>query len=572
MTVEILEDSSIYQDLSKERRKLQSEGSLPEWMTTNAWGMFKQKYLFGVDTYKEQIQRIASTLSSHTDEPEKWNDIFFNMIWNGWLSPSTPVLANTGTDRGMPVSCSGSTIPDSIEGFFDSYKETAVFSKNGFGTSVYCSGIRPRGSVINGAKGTAEGSIPVIEMIRNTVRQVSQGSSRRGACASYLNIQHDDMWELCDLMKNVPDDLNIGWCVGQDFIDNLDAGDKDSIARYQRSLKTKVLTGKGYYYFIDKVNNLAPAPIKNCGFPILAGNLCAETAIPSNDDYSFTCVLSSLNLSRYHEWKDTDTIFNSTVFLDCVASEFIASAKRNNVNLPKAIKFTEDFRALGLGVLGYHTLMQDNMISFGSMDAHYLTAEIFKKIDEESLRASQWMAKKWGEPKFCKGYGVRNATRIAIAPTMSTALLCGSVSQGIEPVYKNVYMQDSAAGAMKRINPSLLKLLKIKGKYTDKVINSIIDNKGSVSHLDFLSEEEKNVFKTAFEIDQMVIIRLASLRQRYIDQAQSLNLFFDADESERYISEVHKAAFKDPYIKSLYYLRSEAGVSAAKSVCESCEG
>lgn len=562
---------SIYYEYGTKRRHQQEEGVLPDWYTTNSLVMLEEKYLYQADNFKQQITRIAKALSKHTDEPKVWKKRFFDMMWKGWLSPSTPVLANCGTDRGLPVSCSGSYTGDSVESFFDSYKEIAMLSKYGFGTSSYISDIRPRGTPFGNGDGSADGVIPVVNMLTNTIRQIRQ-TSRRGAGAWYLDIEHADFWELCDYMKNNPDDLNIGWCINDSFIKKLEEGDEDSLKRYQRSLKIKVVTGKGYYVFMDKARRLAPEPVKNCGIPMLASQLCTEIFIPSNEEYTYTCVLSSLNLSKYDEWKDTDTIFNATVFLDCVASEFIEQAKKNCVGIDKAIKFTEEFRALGLGVLGYHTLMQQKMISFESMEARNLTVEIFSKIDEESLRASQWMAEKWGEPKFCKGYGVRNATRLAVAPTMSTALLCGSVSQGIEPVYKNVYTQGSAAGDMKRINPTLLTLLKEKGQYNDKVIDSIIDNKGSVFHLDFLSDEEKNVFKTAFEIDQKVIVRLASLRQRYIDQGQSLNLFFSADESEKYISEIHNMAFKDPYIKSLYYLRSEAGVSAAKSACEACEG
>ena len=557
--------------MSEERRLHQSLGLLPEWYTTNAWVMFKQKYLYEAESFKEQVTRISKTLSSHTDEPKKWEKKFFDMIWKGWLSPSTPVLANTGTDRGLPVSCAGSYTEDSVEGFYNSYKETAMLSKYGFGTSSYLSDIRPRGTVFGNGDGTADGIIPVVSMLTNTIRQIRQ-TSRRGAGAWYIDIEHADFWELCDYIKNNPDDLNIGWCIKDSFIEGLESGNEDFLKRYQRALKVKVVTGKGYFVFTDKANRLAPEAVKNCGIPILASQLCSEIFIPSNKDYTYTCVLSSLNLSKYDEWKDTETVFNATVFLDCVCSEFIRKSKSDCVGIDKAIKFTEEFRALGLGVLGYHTYFQQNMIPFESMEARNKTVEIFSHIKSEGERASEWMAKKWGQPKFCKGTKFRNATLFAVAPTMSTALLCSSVSQGIEPVYKNVYVQGSAAGDMNRINPTLLSLLKERGKYNKSVIDKIIDDKGSVQELNFLTEKEKSVFKTAFEIDQRVIIRLASLRQKYIDQGQSLNLFFSADASERYISEVHNIAFKDPYIKSLYYLRSEAGVKAPKSTCESCEG
>ena len=230
------------------------------------------------------------------------------------------------------------------------------------------------------------------------------------------------------------------------------------------------------------------------------------------------------------------------------------------------------FRSLGLGLLGFHTYLQDNLIAFESMDAYYKNIEIFKHLNEESLRASEWMAKEWGEPEWCKGYGVRNTHRIAIAPNLSSALICGSVSQGIEPIYKNAYVQNTSAGKMDRVNPSLLKVMKEKGVYSDKVVKDIISNSGSVQHVDWLDDNEKSVFKTAFELDQKQIVRLASARQRYIDQAQSINFFFSADEDEEYISEVHKLALKDPWIKSLYYVRSENGVNVTKGECTSCHG
>ena len=306
------------------------------------------------------------------------------------------------------------------------------------------------------------------------------------------------------------------------------------------------------------------------GNDILVHN-CTEITLFSDDEHTYTCVLSSLNLAKYDEWKDTDTIFVSTVFLDCVASEFVSIGKKIK-GLEKAVRFTEKSRALGLGVMGFHTYLQLNMIPFEPMEAHFKNTEIFKKIKEEAERATRWMASTFGEPEWCRGYNRRNSHLIAVAPTLSTAGIMGGVSQGIEPVYKNVYVQGSAAGEMNRINPVFLELLKKKGIYDDVHINEVINHNGSVQDVDWLTDEEKKVFKTAFEIDQKVIIRLSSVRQQFIDQAQSINLFFSSDESEEYISEVHQMAFNDSLIKSLYYIRSESGVQASKGECESCAG
>jgi ribonucleoside-diphosphate reductase alpha chain len=332
-----------------------------------------------------------------------------------------------------------------------------------------------------------------------------------------------------------------------------------------------MVTGKGYFFFVDRVNRLSPDWYINNKIEVKASNLCTEITLPSNDEWTFTCVLSSLNLSKYDLWKDSSAIFDSLVFLHCVALDFIEIGSRIP-GLEKAVQFTRDNMALGLGTLGFHTHLQDSSIPFESMEAHFKNIEIFQRIDKETLRASKWLAEVFGECKVTTGYKVANSHRISIAPNLSSAVICGGVSQGIEPVYKNAYVQGGAAGEMNRVSPSLLKIMKERDVYSPKTIDDIINNNGSVQHVSWLSDHEKLVFKTAFEIDQKAILRLASSRQRYIDQSQSINLFFSADEDEEYISEVHQLAFRDPYIKSLYYIRSESGVQASKNTCLACEG
>ena len=474
-----------------------------------------------------------------------------------------------GTGIGCPVSCSGGFVADSVYAFYDAQKEAAVLSKNGFGTSGYLGGIRPRGSKIVGIKGAASGVLPVFKDFVQMSRDISQGSQRRGAWAGYIEIDHDDFYELVNYISKNPDDANIGWNISNKFIERLDAGDKDAIERYQKALKLKMISGKGYFEFIDKVNDQNPKMYKDRNLTVKASNLCSEIQLFSDEDHTFSCVLSSMNASLYDEWKDTDAVFDATVFLDCVNSDLIEIGKKTQ-GMEKVVRFATKSRALGLGMLGFHTYLQEHMIPFESMDAYYKNIEIFQHLNNETLRASQWMAKEFGEPIWCKGYGLRNTHRIAIAPNLSSALICGSVSQGIEPIYKNAYVQNTAAGKMDRVNPTLLMLMKDKDIYNDETVKNIINNNGSVQHVDWLDDHEKSVFKTAFEIDQKQIIRLASARQRYIDQAQSINLFFSADEDESYISEVHKLAFKDPYIKSLYYIRSESGVNVSKDECIAC--
>jgi len=563
-------DKNILQQLSEDRKAGQKDGDVPEWMTTGGYQMFMNKYSFEGQTVKQTYQRIAKAASIHTPKPKLWNERFFDLMWNGWLACSSPVLANMGTNRGTPVSCSGGYVGDSIYNFYDSQLETAMLTKNGFGTSSYLGDIRARGESIT-TGGHSSGVVPVFNDYVQVSRDVSQGNTRRGAWAGYIGIDHADFYELVDDLMAEPDDKNIGWIVTDEFIKRLDDGDTDAIERYQRSLKAKCVTGKGYYVFVDKINRANPEMYKQNDLTVKASNLCTEIALFSDKQHTFTCVLSSMNLSMWDDWKDTDAVFWATVFLDCVAQEFINQAK-NIRGLEKAVRMTEKGRALGLGTLGFHTYLQKNSIPFDSFDTFQLNNQIFRHMDKESLRASKWMAEAWGEPEWCKGFGVHNTHRLAVAPNTSSALLCGGVSQGIEPVVQNVYNQPTAAGEIERINPELLKIMKKKNKHTIAVKKDIIENNGSVQHVNWLDEHEKEVFKTAFEIDQSAILRLAGQRQPHIDQAQSINLFFDADEDEEYISKIHEIAFKDENIKSLYYMRSMAGIQAAKDTCEACQG
>jgi len=568
----MVKDVSIYDELGEERKLLQEQGKLPNWVTTVAWQMLKENYLSKKYPDLQSVYtRVAKHAASYTKNPDIWEERFFNLLWNGYLAASTPVLSNMGTGIGCPVSCSGNFIDDSVYSFYEGQKENAILSKNGFGTSSYLGGIRPRGSKIAGIKGSASGVLPVFKDFVQMSRDISQGSQRRGAWAGYIEIDHDDFFELVNFITKNPDDANIGWNVTNNFIERLDAGDKDAIDRYQKALKLKMLTGKGYFEFIDKVNSQNPKMYKDKNLTVKASNLCSEVQLFSDEDHTFSCVLSSMNASLYDEWKDTDAVFNATVFLDCVNQDLIEIGKRTQ-GMEKVVRFAEKSRAIGLGMLGFHTYLQEHSIPFESMDAYYKNTEIFKHLHEQTLRASTWMAAEFGEPFWCKGYGVRNTHRIAIAPNLSSALICGSVSQGIEPIYKNAYVQNTAAGKMDRVNPTLLNLMKERAVYSDETVKDIISNSGSVQQVDWLTDHEKEVFKTAFEIDQKQIIRLASARQRYIDQGQSINLFFSADEDEAYISEVHKLAFKDPYIKGLYYIRSESGVNVSKGECLSCHG
>lgn len=552
---------------SEERKVGQERGEIPAWFTTAGYQLFKQKYLHQ-KTVKAQYKLIAKTAARHLKERRAAEDIFFELLWKGWLSPSTPILANMGTDRGLPVSCSGGYIHDSIDGFYTSRRETAILTKYGFGTSGYLGDIRPRGSDIS-IGGKASGILPVFKGFVRDMQEVSQGATRRGAWSGYLPIDHGDFDEICDFLHHNPDDLNIGWCISDKFISKLDEGDIESIRRYQKVLKTKMITGKGYFFFTNKVNLYRPQCYKDFGLDVKASNLCTEIMLHSSNDYTFTCVLSSMNLAKYDEWKNTNAVFWATIFLDCVANEFIEKAKGIS-GLEKAVEFTKNGRALGLGVCGFHTYLQSKMIAFESLEAQFLNTEIFRSIRNQADEASEYLAVVVGRPLWCKNTDRANTHLLAIAPTKSTALIMGGISEGINPDPAMTYTQTTAAGEVERINPILLNLMKERNVYDDKHINEIVQSFGSVQGVDWLSEQEKLVFRTAFEIDQRVIIRLAAQRQRFIDQGQSINLFFAGDATEEYISEVHKEAFRNPDILSLYYCHSKAGVKASEG-CVACQ-
>lgn len=560
---------NIYRKLSIERKELQNKGLIPEWYSTAGWQMFKSKYLYETDeAVKGQFERIASTTAKHVPMLKEAKDKFFNLLWKGWLSPSTPVLSNIGTKRGLPVSCSGTIVEDSVDGFYTNLHEIAILTKYGFGTASDLSYIRPRGSSIS-VGGKASGVLPIIKEHINAMRNIAQGTARRGAWAAYLDIEHGDFEEVLGYLNKEPDDCNIGWIINKKFIDKLDKQDPEAISRFQKAMKTKMITGKGYFFFKDKANEKRPIMYKDKDLYINNSQLCSEIMLFNDHSHTYTCVLSSMNAAKYREWKDTDAVYWATIFLDCVAEEFLVKAKSIK-GLEKSVRFTEKGRALGLGLCGLHTLFMQEMLPFESFEAHMLSQEISKKIWEDSKKASKEMAVLLGEPEWCKGYGLRNTHLIAIAPTKSTALLMGGISEGINPDPAMSFTQMTAAGEIDRLNPVLLDLMKRKGVYNKKNIQQITDNYGSVQKVEWLTDQEKDVFKTAFEINQKAVLRLASARSQYIDQWQSLNLFFSANEDPSWISEVHKEAFKDPNILALYYVYTQAGIQASKGECEAC--
>jgi ribonucleoside-diphosphate reductase alpha chain len=570
---------SLYEKLSKERKELQAKGLMQDWWSTGSWQLFKAKYLYQAENPREQYERIAETLAQYIEGhyPEwwesefgqgyTWKQAFFDQMWIGNLSGSTPVIGNTGTNRGFSVSCSGNVMPNSINDIYDTKREIAVLTKNSFGTASYLGDIQPRGTVTSKGQ-KAVGILPVIKGVVHDMEYVAQGG-RRGAWAGYIPIDHGDFKEVVSYLEEAPDGLNIGWNIPNSFNDRMENDDHEAIDRWQTFMVAKMKTGKGYFAFMDKINARRPKMYVDRGLFVVAPQLCNEIHLHSSETLTYTCVLSSQNAARWDEWKNTKSAFIGQVFLDCVCEDFITKAAGIS-GLEKAVEFTRLGRPTGLGICGFHTYLQKRRIPFESFEAYQFNNELFKHLHDETLEASQWLAKEFGEPEWCKGYGVRNTHRTAIAPTKSSALLMAGVSEGINPDPAMTFTQLTPAGEVDRANPVLLELMKERGVYDKRHMDELTAAQGSVQGVSWLTDEEKKVFKTAFEIDQKVIIKLAAARQRYLCQGQSLNLFFSAEEDEEYIAEVHSEAFKNPLILGLYYCYSKAGVTASKGECDTC--
>lgn len=560
--------TSVYSRLSEERKKLQADDLAPAFWTTGGYQLFKEKYLYQAQNPREQYERIARTLATHTPDPDKWFTKFFDIMWKGWLSPSTPILANIGTTRGLPVSCAGSFFPDSIDGIYKAKHETAMLTKYGFGTAGYLGDIRSRGSKIS-VGGKSVGVLPIIKGMQADMEYVAQGTARRGSWAAYLPISHGDFDEVCDYLEQHPDGNNVGWVWMDADTEKMNSGNTEMIRRFQRVMKTKMVTGKGYFSFQDKQNRARPQWYKDHNLDVKAPQLCNEIMLHSSENYTYTCVLASMNLLFWDDWKDTDAVFVATVFLDAVAQEFIERAK-NVSGLEKAVAFTKKSRALGLGACGLHSLYISKMLPFGSLEAYMLNSEIFKVIREKAEEATKWISTQYGEPEWCKGYNRANSHLLAVAPTKSTSLIMSAVSEGINPDTGMVFTQRSAGGEIDRINPFLLKLMKERGVYSKATVERIRVAMGSVRNETWLTDYEKEVFKTAFEINQNDILNQAIDRGVYLDQWQSLNLFFSAEEDEEIVAEIHQRAIEEEGILGLYYVYSQAGVQASNGECLAC--
>ncbi|AGH39243.1 Ribonucleotide reductase, alpha subunit [Bibersteinia trehalosi USDA-ARS-USMARC-188] len=543
------------------------------WLNEDSRLFLQRGYLLEGTTALDRIRFIAEH-AEHKLGIEGYADKFYHYMARGYFSLSSPIWSNFGLDRGLPISCFGSYIGDSIHEIMVTTAEVGMMSKIGGGTSAYFGDIRPRGSAIKN-NGKSDGSFNFSKLFDTVIDVISQGTSRKGQFAGYIDIEHGDIDEWLDIHTegNPIQLMYYGVCVGHDWLESMKAGDPYKRQLWAKLLQRKTETGIPYLFFKDNANAGRPDVYKDKNMTIHASNLCTEIMLPSNNEESFVCCLSSMNLLYFDEWKDTDAPEVLTYFLDVVMSEFIEKSA-DMPFLDRANRFARRHRALGLGVLGWHSYLQANNIAFDSFEAMQKNNLIFRTLQEKTLKASQELARRFGEPEILKGYGRRNTTLMSIAPTKSSSFILGSVSPSVEPFKSNYYVKDLAKIKTVYKNPFLEKLLQEKGLDTEETWESILLNDGSVQHLEQLSEHEKEVFKTFSEISQLSVIQQAAQRQKYIDQGQSINIMVHPATPARDLNQLYLTA-EELGLKSIYYQYS---MSAAQVFnrnllsCSSCEG
>nr|WP_203229331.1 ribonucleoside-diphosphate reductase subunit alpha [Paenimyroides tangerinum] len=542
------------------------------WLNEESEQILNRGYLLKGETTQKAIERIASAAAKRLYKPEL-TQAFIEMIEKGWMSLSSPIWANMGTERGLPISCFNVYVPDNIESITHKLGEVIMQTKIGGGTSGYFGELRERGSAVTD-NGKSSGAVSFMKLFDTAMDTISQGGVRRGAFAAYLDIDHDDIKEFLEI-KNIGSpiqNLFTGICVPDYWMQDMIDGDRDKREIWAKVLESRQQKGLPYIFFTDNINRNKPQVYKDKEMQIFSSNLCSEIALPSSANESFICCLSSMNLELYDEWKDTEAVKLAVFFLDAVLQEFIAKTEDNHY-LKSANTFAKNHRALGLGVMGWHSYLQKNKIAFESLEAKMQTNIIFKNIQEKSIKASQELARIYGEPEVLKGYGLRNTTLMAIAPTTSSSAILGQTSPGIEPYSSNYYKAGLAKGNFMRKNKYLKILLEEKGIDNEETWRSIMLNHGSVQHLESLTQQEKDIFKTFKEISQYEIVLQASIRQKYIDQAQSLNLNIPANVPIKEVNRLMIEAWKLG-VKTLYYQRSQ---SVSKEfvtnlvICSSCE-
>lgn len=575
-------------DYSALRKDLQSKGEIPEWFTTAGTQLFYEKYSFKNETVKSRFKGVAKAMGQHAPaiypswweediytKGKSWEEVFFNTLWDGYISCSTPMLANAGIrERGTTVSCAGGYVGNNLFDRYNAITEAAVLTKHSHGTSYSVDHWPAEGDKLKRG-GRSLGVMPIVRDFIAAMEEVTQGS-RRGSLAYSIRPQHGDFDKVLNHLYERTESNNVGWLIDDDFNRGMDEEEPEIESKFGKMMGVKMPRGKGYYTFISKMNRHLAEAFRRKGMTVKASNLCQETCLPSDENYTFSCVILNYNLELWEKWPE-HLVFIGQVMSDCNISEYLETMEDmtavDRQALQKIYRFTKEFRSLGSGVLGWHTLMQQKKINISSLDCMFLNTKIFKHLDEQSRLATQWLAVVMGEPDGCKGLGIRNATRLMMPPTKSTAELMAGASEGIGLDIAMAFTKQSAGGEFFRVNKVLVNWIKEKGLDFDKCVREVVANKGSVQKVDWLDDEEKAAMRTGFEVPMEDYLRLCSQRQRYIDQAQSINLYLTSNDSEEYIGKIHRIAFKDEGILSLYYIYSMRGAGDISRVdyCEMCQ-
>ena len=552
----------------------------PTWMDEISLATVSKGYLIPGETPKTAYKRVARAAAMRLRKPELENK-FYKLMWNGWLGLASPVFSNMGTDRGLPISCFGVDTPDSIRGIGLTNAEVMKLTSQGGGVGISVSRIRSRGTSITG-NGKSEGVVPWCKIYDSTIIATNQGNVRRGAASVNLDINHPDIEEYLQIRRPKGDPnrqcLNLHQCVVVDdiFMRKLESRDQEAMALWAEILKSRMETGEPYIMYKDNVNKNNPIAYMMNNLDVSMTNICTEITLFTDEEHSFICCLSSLNLAKYDEWKDTDTVEIATWFLDGVMQEFIDKSNGKD-SLKRTHAHAKKGRALGLGVMGWHTYLQQKQLPFNSIASTAHTHNIFSDIKNKAERASRDLAEEYGEPLWCKGTGMRNTHLLAIAPTVSNSVITGGISAGIEPLPANIYTFNGAKGTFIRKNKVLEALLESKKENKNKWWDQMLADGGSAQNLPdtVLSPDEKELFLTFPEINQLELVRQAAIRQRYLDQTQSLNLSFDPSDSPKWINQCHIEAWKLG-IKTLYYLRTDSVIKgdlgSRMADCVSCDG
>jgi len=537
-----------------------------EWLNHDSRTFLSRGYLDDGVGAEDRIREIADKAEQFLNYPG-FADKFYDYMGRGFYSLSSPVWSNFGNNRGLPISCNGVYVGDEISKIMNKSSEVGMQTKHGAGTSGYFGDIRSRGSKIK-TGGTADGPVHFMNIFETVTDIISQGNVRRGSFAGYMDIEHPDVEEFLEIREvgHSIQNMSLGLCISDTWMNamidegeavkagEVAASEAKKLQLWARVLRKRKESGYPYLFFTDTVNKGKPKVLKDKNRKVYASNLCSEICLPAADDESFVCNLASMNVLTYDQWKETDAVEILTYFLDAVMQDYI-NKTAEIPHMEASYNFARRWRALGIGQLGWHSYLQSKMIPFESFNATSLAAEVSKFIDERSLKASEDMASRYGEPEGLIGYGVRNLTRTAIAPTTSSSFILGQVSPSIEPLRSNYFTKDLAKGSFTYKNPYLAKVLENHGRNDKETWMSVLTNNGSVQHLDFLNQTEKDVFKTFDEIVPLTIVQQASARQRHIDQAQSLNLMIPPNAANKDINALIIEAWKLG-VKTLYYQRS----------------